>query len=297
MKIGFIGIGQMGFSMANRILDAGYELTLYDIRKETIQPLLNKGAKFSESPKMMAMSCNIIISSLPGPKEVEEIVYGNEGLIHGWKSGDIYIDMSTNSPSTIRRIAESASKKGVSVLDAPVSGGVIGAQKGTLSIMVGGDPNVLEKVRKILEVLGSKIFYVGGVGCGNIAKLINNMIALCCNAACAEGFVLGVKAGISPKTLYEVLISGTANNWNLQQYPNTVFKENFELGFRIELAHKDIQLALSLGTEYLVPTPLSVVVQQGLLEAIAHGLGNKDVQSIIINFERIAGVKIIDKIQ
>ncbi len=295
MKIGFIGIGQMGFPMANRIIDAGYELSLFDIRKEITQPLIDKGAKFSESPKKMAITCDIILSSLPGPKEVEKIVYGNEGLIYGWKSGDIYIDMSTNSPTTIRRIAESAIQKGVSVLDAPVSGGVIGAKRGTLSIMVGGDPNVLEKVRKILEVLGSKIFHVGDVGCGNVAKLINNMIALCCNAACAEGFVLGVKAGISPETLYEVLISGTANNWNLQQYPNTVFKENFEPGFRIELAHKDIQLALSLGTEYRVPTPLSVITQQGLLEAMACGLGSKDVQSIIINFEKVAGIKVVQK--
>lgn len=295
MKIGFIGIGQMGFPMANRIIDAGYELSLFDIRKEITQPLLDKGAKFSESPKKMAITCDIILSSLPGPKEVEEIVYGNEGLIYGWKSGDIYIDMSTNSPTTIRRIAESAIQKGVSVLDAPVSGGVTGAKRGTLSIMVGGDPNVLEKVRKILEVLGSKIFHVGDVGCGNVAKLINNMIALCCNAACAEGFVLGVKAGISPEILYEVLISGTANNWNLQQYPNTVFKENFEPGFRIELAHKDIQLALSLGTEYRVPTPLSVITQQGLLEAMACGLGSKDVQSIIINFEKVAGIKVVQK--
>lgn len=295
MEIGFIGIGQMGFPMADRLLDAGYGVTLYDIRKEAIQSLLGKGAKFSESPKKMAIACNIIFSSLPGPKEVEDIVYGNEGLIYGWKSGDIYIDMSTNCPATIRRIAESAKSKGVSVLDAPVSGGVAGAKKGTLSIMVGGDPNTLEKVRKILEVLGSRIFHVGDVGCGNVAKLINNMIALCCNAACAEGFVLGVKAGISPQTLYEVLTSGTANNWNLQQYPNTVFKENFEPGFRIELAHKDIQLALSLGTEYRVPTPLSVVAQQGLLEAMACGLGNKDVQSVITIFERIAGIKVAQK--
>lgn len=295
MKIGFIGIGQMGFHMANRILEAGYELTVYDIRKEVLQPLLDRGAEFKDSPRIMAISCDIILSSLPGPKEVEEIVYGKDGLIYGWKGGDIYIDMSTNSPTTIRRIAETAKEKEVSVLDAPVSGGVTGAKNGTLSIMVGGDLDVLERVRKILEVMGSRIFHVGKVGCGNIAKLINNMIALCCNAACAEGFVLGVKAGISAQTLYEVLISGTANNWNLQQYPNTVFKENFEPGFRIELAHKDIQLALSLGSEYHVPTPLSVIVQQGLLEAIALGLGNRDVQSIILNFEKIAGIKVIKK--
>jgi len=292
MKIGFIGLGQMGSLMAKRILDSGYDITVHDIRKEAIEPLLEKGAKLADSPKAIALRCDVILSSLPGPKEVEEVVYGKEGLIHGWKKGDIYIDMSTNSPTTIRRIAETAKQKEVIVLDAPVSGGVIGAKEGRLTIMVGGDSITLEKVKKILETIGSRIFHVGDVGCGNIAKLINNLIALCCNSACAEGFVLGVKAGISPEILYEVLISGTANNWNLQQYPKTVFKENFEPGFRIELAHKDIQLALSLGVEYRVPTPLAAIVQQELLEAIAGGLGNKDVQSIITNFERITGVKV-----
>ncbi len=292
MNIGFIGIGQMGGPAAQRILEAGYELTVHDLRKEAAQQLVQKGAKWANTPKMVAESCNIIISSLPGPLEVEEVVLGRDGLLAGWKRGDIYIDISTNSPTTIRRIAEIAKDKGVSVLDAPVSGGVAGAKAGTLAIMVGGDPHTLEKVHKILEVMGSNIVHVGDIGCGSITKLVNNMISICCNAACAEGFVLGVKAGINPEKLYQVISAGTANNWNLQQYPNTVFVDDFEPGFKLDLAYKDIQLALALGSECCVPTPLAVAAQQGLLEARAAGLGDKSVQSVIMTLERIAGVRV-----
>lgn len=292
MSIGFIGLGQMGGPAAQRILEAGYELTVHDLRKEAAQQLVQKGAKWADTPKMVAESCNIIISSLPGPLEVEEVVLGTSGLLAGWKRGDIYIDISTNSPITIRRIAEIAKDKGVSVLDAPVSGGVAGAKAGTLAIMVGGDPHTLEEVHKILEVMGSKIVHVGDIGCGNITKLVNNMISICCNAACAEGFVLGVKAGIDVEKLYQVISAGTANNWNLQQYPNTVFMDDFEPGFKLDLAYKDIQLALALSSECRVPTPLSVAAQQGLLEARAAGLGNKSIQSVIMTLEKIAGVRV-----
>jgi 2-hydroxymethylglutarate dehydrogenase len=292
MNVGFIGIGNMGRIMAQHVLEAGYVLTIHDLRKETAQRLLENGAMWMDTPKGVAESCQVVFSCLPGPPDVEEVVYGTDGLMAGWKDGDIYIDMSTNSPSTIRRVAESAKTKGVSVLDTPVSGGVAGAKAGTLAIMVGGDPHTLEKVHKILEVIGNKIVHVGDIGCGNIAKLVNNMISICCNAACAEGFVLGMKAGIDPEKLYQVVSAGTANNWNLQQYPNTVFMDDFKPGFKLDLAYKDIQLALELSSEYRVPTPLALAAQQGLLEARAAGLGDKSVQSVIMTLEKIAGVQV-----
>ena len=178
MKIGFIGLGLMGNGIATNLLNAGNEMTVYDIRKEAAVPVLERGAKWAGSPKEVARSCQVVISSLPAPPDVEQMVYGTDGLKSGWKAGDIYVDMSTNSPSTIRRIARDAGEMGVSVLDAPVSGGTLGAEKGTLAVMVGGDSATLEKVRKVLETMGQKIFPVGDVGCGNVAKLINNMIAL-----------------------------------------------------------------------------------------------------------------------
>lgn len=292
MDIGFIGIGQMGKHMANRILEAGYKLTVHDLNKEAATPLIKRGAKWGDTPEEVAKSCRIIISSLPTPKDVEQVVYGKNGLKRGWKSGDIYIDMSTNSPSIIRRIAENAGAMGVAVLDAPVSGGTRGAEKGTLAIMVGGNPASLEKVRKVLETMGQKIFPVGGVGCGNIVKLVNNLIALACNSISAEGFVLGARAGIDPGVLLEILKVSTGNNWGAQQYPNTVFKGNFEPGFKIGLAYKDINLALAFAKENGVPLPVGEAVRQDLQDAMTAGLQDKGVDAVILSLENAAGVKV-----
>jgi 3-hydroxyisobutyrate dehydrogenase-like beta-hydroxyacid dehydrogenase len=219
-------------------------------------------------------------------------VYGDSGLKSGWKMGDIYIDMSTNSPSTIRRIAADAKTMGVAVLDAPVSGGTAGAEKGTLAIMVGGDKTVLEKVRKILTAMGPNIFHVGDIGCGNIAKLVNNLISLTSNAICAEGMVLGVKAGIDPQVLQEIIKVSTGNNWSLQQYPSTVFKGDFEPGFKMSLGIKDIGLALDMARELNLPMAVGTAVQQNLLKAADAGYGEKSVSAVILPLEKVAGVKV-----
>ena len=292
MDIGFIGIGQMGKHMSNRILEAGYSLTVHDLEKEAAAHLLEKGAKWGNTPKEVAESCQVVFTSLPTPQSVEEVVYGTNGLKSGWKDGDIYVDMSTNSPSTIRRIAEDAKAMGVAVLDAPVSGGTKGAEMGTLTIMVGGDLASLERVKGVLEAMGQKIFPVGDVGCGNIAKLVNNMIALACNSITAESFVLGAKAGINPQVLWDIIKVSTGNNWSLQQYPDTVFKGNFEPGFKVSLAYKDIGLALTLGKEYGVPLPVGTTVQQGLHDTMAAGFTDKCVESVILPLENTVGVKV-----
>jgi 3-hydroxyisobutyrate dehydrogenase-like beta-hydroxyacid dehydrogenase len=292
MNTGFIGVGQMGKHMSKRILDAGYKLTVHDLNKEAAAPLLAGGAAWGDTPREVAESCEVVITSLPTPQDVEQVVYGPNGLKAGWKSGDIYIDMSTNSPSTIRKIAEDAKTSGVAVLDAPVSGGVGGAEKGTLAIIVGGDSAALEKVRKVLETMGKNVFHVGDAGCGNVAKLINNMIALTCTSITAEGFVLGVKAGIDPKTLWDIVTASTGNNWALQQYVNSVFKGDFAPMYRLSLACKDIGLVTELGKEYGVPLPVGSAVEQKLIEAKTAGLGDKGVDSFILRLEELTGVKV-----
>lgn len=292
MNIGFIGIGQMGRHMARHVLEAGYDLVVHDLRKEAAQHLLENGARWMDTPKGMAESCQVVLSSLPGPPEVEEVVYGTSGLMAGWKKGDIYVDMSTNSPTTIRRVAEHAKARGVAVLDAPVSGGMRGAEAGTLSIIVGGDASSLERVRKVLETIGDKIFHVGDVGDGNIAKIVNNMITITCEAINTESFVLGVKAGINPRKLWEVITASSGNNRAIARYPETVFQGNFNPGFRLSLAHKDIKLALSLGKEYDLLLPVTATVQLGLLEAEAAGLGDKSSQAIMLRLEEVAGVQV-----
>ena len=292
MKIGFIGIGQMGKHMSRRILEAGYDLTVHDLQKKVAAPLLAKGARWADTPEEMAKSCRVVISSLPSPKSTEEVVYGKNGLNQGWKEGDIYVDMSTNSPSLMRKIAKDARRKGVAVLDAPVSGGTKGAEAGTLTIMVGGDKAAFKKINKLLLTMGQKIVHVGDAGCGNAAKLVNNLISLASNSISAEGFVLGVKAGIDPQTLLEIISTSTGDNWCARQYPRTTFQGNFEPGFRIGLAYKDINLALDLGREYGVPLPVGMAVKKDLEETIASGYADKGVDAVILPLEKATGVKV-----
>jgi 2-hydroxymethylglutarate dehydrogenase len=292
VKIGFIGIGQMGKHMSRRILEAGYNVVVNDLNKGAATPLIEKGAEWADNPAAAAKTCRLVITSLPEPKDVEGVVYGKDGLMQTWRSGDIYIDMSTNSPSLIRRIAADAATKGVSVLDAPVSGGVRGAETGTLTIMVGGEAAPLKKVRKILEAMGQRIFAVGPVGCGNVVKLVNNLISLECNSASAEGFALGVKAGIDPELLLEIIKVSTGDNWCARQYPNTTFKGNFEPGFKISLAYKDINLALELGKENGVPLPVGAAVRKDLEDTIAAGFKDKGVDAVILSREKTTGVKV-----
>jgi 2-hydroxymethylglutarate dehydrogenase len=292
MDIGFIGIGQMGKHMSRHILEAGYSLTVHDVVKEAAAPLLEKGATWADTPEELAGVCQVVISSLPTPQDVEQVVYGMNGLKSGWKNGDIYIDMSTNSPTTIRRIAADARAMGVAVLDAPVSGGTKAAEAGTLAIMVGGESDTLEHARPVLETMGKKIFAVGGVGCGNAAKLVNNLISLACNSISAEGFALGVKAGIDPEMLLEIIKVSTGDNWCARQYPGTTFKGNFEPGFKISLAYKDIGLALNCGEEYGVPLPVGIAVQKDLKDTIEAGYKEKGVDAVILPLEDAAGVKV-----
>jgi len=268
VNIGFIGIGNMGRPMAQHILEAGYDLVVNDLRKKAAQYLLKKGAQWKDTPKEIAETCQIVFSSLPGPHDVEEVVYGANGLMSGWKRGDIYVDMTTNSPTIIRRIAEDAKAKGVEVLDTPVSGGTKGAEDGTLTFMVGGNESCLQKVREILKTMGTSIFHVGDIGCGNVVKLVNNIIATTCHLITAESMVLGVKAGVNAEKLREVI------------------------GFRIVLAIKDIGLALDLGKELGVPQPIAAVTEQRFLEAKAARLGDKGTQALILRLEELAGVQV-----
>lgn len=278
--------------MARRILEAGYEITVHDLVKDLARSFLDKGAKWADSPKALAENCPVVFSCLAIPSQVQDVVYGVDGLKAGWKAGDIYVDMSTNSPTVMRQVAEDAKTKGVSVLDAPVTGGVQNAEKGTLTIIVGGDKPTLEKVRQILQAMGSKIVHVGDVGCGNIAKLVNNLISITSNAITAQAFVLGVKAGIDPQILWEITTSGTANNWSLQQYPKTVFQGNFEPGFKLSLGWKDLGLALQLGREYGVPLFVGAAVEQTLLEVKTAGLQDKSVDAVSLYLQQLVGVQI-----
>jgi 2-hydroxymethylglutarate dehydrogenase len=295
MKVGFIGIGQMGRHMARHVLEAGYELVINDAIQDAAADLVANGAQWAATPQAVAAACRVVFSSLPTPRIVEEVVNGNNGLSRGWQKGDIFIDMSTNSPSVIRKLADDAKKQGVTVLDAPVSGGVRGAEAGTLTIMVGGDTAALAKVEKIMLTMGNKVVRVGDIGCGNVAKLVNNLISLAINSISAEGFALGVKAGIDPQVLLDIISTSTGDNWCARQYPRTTFLGNFEPGFKISLAYKDIGLAMDLSKEYGVPLLVGEAVQKDLADAVAGGLADKGVDAVILPLEKAAGVPVRTK--
>lgn len=282
----------MGVHMARRIREAGFALMVHDAAEEAATALRAAGAEWADTPAEVADSCRVVLSCLPAPAIVEDVALGPSGLKSGWRVGDIYVDMSTNSPSVVRRIAAEAAGLGVDMLDAPVSGGTKGAEQGTLTIMVGGSGRALERVRPVLEPMAKAVFHVGDVGCGNVAKLVNNMIGLTCSSICAEGLVLGVRAGIDPQVLHDVMTMSTADNWSLRQYPRTVFKRDFAPGFKIGLAYKDISLALDLGEEYGVPLPVAETVRNDLAAAVERGFADKGVDAVILPLEEQTGVEV-----
>lgn len=298
MRVGFIGLGNMGGPMASHILAAGHALTVYDTRREAAKPHLEKGAQWADSPMAVAAASEIVFTSLPGPKEVEAVALGEGGLMQGAKPGLIYIDLSTNSPTLIRRIHDVYRQRGLQVLDAPVSGGPIGAQQATLAVMVGGDRAVYDRVKPVLDAIGNKVSYVGGIGCGAIAKLVHNMIGICTQTVLAEGLTLGVKAGVEPEALRKAIADGAVGQGLMLNYmvPNVIFKGDFDtVRFALRLARKDIGLASELGREFEVPLKVANLVEQDLVEAMAKGWGDRDSTVPFQMQEERAGVKVRTK--
>ena len=295
MRIGFIGLGNMGGPMAVHILEAGHTLAVYDTRREVASDHLAKGARWVESPMAVAAASEIVFTSLPGPKEVESVALGEGGILQGATSGSVYIDLSTNSPTLVRHIQEVFREKGVQVLDAPVSGGPIGAQQATLAVMVGGDAAVYQRVKPVLDAIGNKVTHVGAIGCGAIAKLVHNMIGICQLNLLAEGFTLGVKAGVDPEALRQAVLGGAVGQGLMLNYmlPNVVFKGDFDtVRFALKLARKDIGLATALGREFDVPLKLASIVEQEHIEALARGWGERDSTVPFALQEDRAGVKV-----
>ena len=293
MKIGFIGIGNMGTPMSTNLLKAGHELVVYDIREEAMEEPVRLGAKAARSPKEVAQTSDVVITSLPTQKALEEVVLQRDGVLEGAKRGCVLIDTSTVSPSTVKRIAAIAKERGVEVLDAPVSGGVAGARAATLTVMVGGDKGVFERCLEIFRVIGKNVYHVGGVGSGNAVKLVNNLMSLVNLAALSEGMVLGMKAGVDPETLHRVISVSTGSSYALEvKLPNLISKGRFEAGFAIDLACKDLGLAIDLGREMGVPLFVTNVAQQVYELARARGMGRLDHTAIIKLLEEAAQVEV-----
>jgi 3-hydroxyisobutyrate dehydrogenase len=295
MRIGFIGLGNMGGPMALNLIKAGHTLIVHDVRRAAAAPHLERGAKWADSPKAVAREAELVLTSLPGPKEVEAVALGADGIIQGAVAGTIYADLSTGSPTVMRRLHAAFKDKGVHVLDAPVSGGVWGAQRGTLQVMVGGEESIFNEVRSVLQAVGDKVGYMGPIGAGTIAKLVHNMISITTRQIVAEGFTLGVKAGVKPEALLEAVRGASFGQGLLlsQMLPNVVFKGEFDtVRFACKLARKDIGLATELAREYDVPMPMAALGEQVMIEALARGWGEKDSTSPWMLQEEAAGVRV-----
>jgi 3-hydroxyisobutyrate dehydrogenase len=293
MRIGVIGIGSMGTPMSINLLKAGYELTVYDIREEAMEAPVKLGAKAASSPKEVAQASEIVMTSLPTPESLVEVALGFDGVLEEAHEGSTLIDTSTISPSTIRRVWAEAKEKGVNVLEAPVSGGVIGAEAGTLTVIVGGEKPVYERCLDVLRVIGGNIYHVGEVGSGNTVKLVNNLISLTNVVVMSEGLVLGTKAGVDPETLHDVIKVSSGGSYAVDvKLPRSISKGAFEPGFALDLACKDLGLAIELGQEIGVPLQVTEMAQQVYEKAKAQGLGRLDHTAVITLLEEAAGVEV-----
>jgi 3-hydroxyisobutyrate dehydrogenase-like beta-hydroxyacid dehydrogenase len=257
MKVGFIGIGLMGQHMVKHIIKAGHDLVVYDINKNAASEIISMGATFADNPAQVATSSEVVFTSLPRPQDVEEVTLGEGGILTGASVNTTHFDLSTTDPETINHVSSLYVQKGASILDAPVSGGTVGAEKGTLCIMVGGDLEKYNKYKSILETMGSQVMYCGDIGSGAVCKIANNLIGMTLGVVLSEALSMGVKAGVDPMTLYDAISASTGNTAHMKSYPETLFKGNFEPGFKLDLAAKDVGLATDMGRKLRVPMKVS----------------------------------------
>ena len=293
MKIAFIGVGRMGGRMTRRLLEAGHAVTVYDPSEAAVAALLDHGARAAGSPAGAAADAEFVLCSLPNPDVLGEAVAGPKGVLEGARPGAVIVDFSTGDPAVARELAAAAARQDVSFLDAPVSRGVVGAENGTLAMMVGGDEETLEVARPVLEHLASDIVHVGEVGAGQMTKLCNNMLTAIITAALGEVLVTGVKAGVELEPLTQALGAGSAGNYVLSGYlPNTLFTEERNPGFALSLMRKDLGLFLGAAGDAGMELPLSDLVHRQYVAAHAAGLDDADSTSIAELYERAADVRL-----
>jgi len=291
-KLGFIGLGVMGRPMARNLLAAGYPLTVWNRTRSRMDELISLGAGAAGSPREVAERSDVVITMVTDSPDVEEVVLGPSGVIEGARPGMTVIDMSTISPRVARRVAEALAEKGVRMLDAPVSGGDVGAREGTLSIMVGGPEEAFRECLPILQVLGKRVTYMGGSGMGQAAKLCNQVICVLNIEAVCEGLMLGARAGLDLERLLEVVTAGAAGSWMLSNLGPKMVKRDFEPGFRVSHQQKDLRLALSAAAELGLPLPGTALVQQMFRAVEAEGMAGKGTQALIVALEKLAGLRL-----
>ena len=288
VSVGFIGVGNMGNPMAGNVLKAPFPMTVFDTNPKAMENLVAAGARRAGSAREVVDQSEIVLTCLPASAEVEAIYLEPGGLVERARPGTILIDLSSVLPSTPRKIEPRARARGVHFLEAPVSGGVTGARAATLAIMVGGDAESLARAQPVLRAIGPNIFHVGPVGAGNTMKAINNMMACVNTVAMMEGLVLGVKAGLDPMTIYEVVKASSGGSKALERIPRGLIPRNFEPGFKVALMNKDLETFNTIAKELHVPVSFSNVAQRYQQAAMAAGLADQDTGVVLTIIEKLA---------
>jgi 2-hydroxy-3-oxopropionate reductase len=294
-KIGYIGLGIMGKPMARNIMKAGYEMVVHNRSRESVHELVSEGAIEAHSPVEVAEQVDVVFTNLPDSPDVELVALGEKGITQGVHEGLIYIDNSTIKPATARKVGHELAKKGVTMLDAPVSGGDIGAINGTLTIMVGGPTKALEKVMPILQTMGKTITHVGGLGDGQIAKVANQIMVAAQIVAMGELLILAQKAGADPEKIVQAVRGGAAGCWTLDNKPQRLFDGNREPGFKAYMQAKDLGIVMDTAREYGIPLPSTSVNTQLFNAMLEMGMADQDNSAVIGVIEKLANVSLKTK--
>lgn len=294
MQLGFIGLGTMGAGMAANLQKAGHRLVVNDLRRAAAASHLAAGAVWAETPRQVAAAAEVVFTSLPGPPEVEAVALGRDGLLGAMRDGGAYFDLSTNSPSVVRRIHAAFAERGVHMLDAPVSGGPRGARTGELALWVGGERAVFERYKPLLDAMGDQARHVGPIGAGSVAKLVHNCAGYAIQCALAEVFTLGVKGGVEPLALFEAVRQGAVGRRRtfdglVDQFLRGVYDPP---AFALRLAHKDVTLATALGRELAVPMRLANLTLEEMTEAMNRGWAERNSRVAMLLQQERAGVEI-----
>ena len=291
LRVGFIGLGIMGSAMAMNIHKKGFPLIVYNRTRNKAEPFAKLGVPVANSPREVAEKSDVVIDMVTDAPDVEEVLFGRDGVVYGAHPGLIVIDMSTNSPEYARYFAKRLAEYGIEFLDAPVTGGDVGARQGTLTIMVGGKREVFEKVRPVLETMGKTIIYAGDVGNGQMLKLLNQIVVGIDMLAVAEAMALAKKAGIDMDKLFTVLSTGAANSFTVQYYMPKMMKSDYEPGFRAAHLKKDLRYALETANKLGVPLPGTALTLELYNALVAKGLGDKGTQALLKLYYELSGIK------
>ncbi len=292
LRIGFIGLGLMGKPMAGHVLTAGYPLTVHNRSRAAVDELVAQGAQAADTPREVAVNSDVVITMLPDSPDVEAVVTGPDGLLAGARPGLIHIDMSTIAATTTRRLAELEAEHDVKHLDAPVSGGDVGARNATLTIMVGGDEYAFLACRPIFESMGKRITYIGPTGCGQIAKACNQIMVAAQMVAMGELLVMAQKAGADPEKVIEAIKGGAAQCWTLDTKPPRLFAGIRTPGFKASMQYKDLNIVMDMAKAYGVPLPATAVNTQLFNAMVVDGLGDFDNSAVISVLERLAQIRL-----